>query len=62
MLFRSAGNVRQQILYNEIIAYERLGNYKEAKTKASEYLEEYTDEAMQKEYEFIKTRSREEVE
>lgn len=50
------GTVGQRILFNEVIIYEKLGNYKNAAELAAAYLEKYQDEDMEKEYEYIKTR------
>lgn len=50
------GTVGQRILFNEVIIYEKLGNYKNAYELAAAYLEKYQDEDMEKEYEYIKTR------
>ncbi len=55
----AAGSVKKQLLYNEVIICERLGDFETAKIKAKEYLEIYNDdENMKNEYEFIRTRSR----
>ena len=50
------GTVGQRILFNEVIIYEKLGNYKTAAELAAAYLEKYQDEDMEKEYEYINTR------
>ena len=47
-------------MYNRIIVYERLGDYKSAKELADQYLENYKNADITREYEFIKTRYREE--
>ncbi len=52
----AAGTVGQRILFNEVIIYEKLGNYKTAEELAAAYLEKYQDEDMENEYEYIKTR------
>lgn len=52
----AAGGVRQQLMFNQVVAYERTGDFKSAKEVAAEYLKSYTDEDMQKEFAFIKTR------
>ena len=52
----AAGGVRQQLMFNQVVAYERTGDFKSAKEVAAEYLKSYTDENMQKEFAFIKTR------
>ena len=49
--------VLKSLLEEEIVCYERLADYGSAKTKAEDYLDRYPgDAAMQKEYEFLKTR------
>lgn len=55
----AAGSVRKQMMFNEVIVYEKNADYDTAKAKAQAYLEEFQDEKMLQEYEFIKTRSRE---
>lgn len=47
----------QQLLFNEVVAYERFGDFKKAREKMERYVEEYPDdpEAL-REYEFLKTR------
>lgn len=48
---------RQELLFNEIVAYERKEDFETAKAKASEYVELYPgDEAGKKEYDFLITR------
>lgn len=54
----AAGGVRQRLLYNQVITYEHLGDYETAGSIATEYIKEYSDDLMQKEYEYIKTRNR----
>ena len=47
----------REMKYNEIICYEKLADWENARQKADEYLSEYPDdEAVQKEAEFLKTR------
>lgn len=47
----------REMKYNEIICYENLADWENARQKAKEYLSEYpADEAVQKEAEFLKTR------
>lgn len=47
----------REMKYNEIICYEKLADWENARQKAEEYLSEYPDdEAVQKEAEFLKTR------
>ena len=53
----AAGKIRQQLLFNRVVAYEHIGDYNTAKELASAYLDIYTDENMSKEYEYIKTRT-----
>ncbi len=52
----AAGYVGRRILFNEVIIYEKLGNYETAEELAKSYLEKYKDEDMMNEYEYIKTR------
>jgi tetratricopeptide (TPR) repeat protein len=54
--FRNAG-IQKILLRNEIIAYERLGNYQKSKEKIEEYISLYpNDEEALKEAAFIDTR------
>ena len=47
----------REMKYNEIICYERLADWENARQKANEYLSEYPDdEAVQREAEFLETR------
>ena len=47
----------QEMKYNEIICYEQLADWENARHKAEEYLSEYPDdEAVQREMDFLKTR------
>ena len=47
----------QELRFNEIVAYERLGDYITAKEKCSTYVLDYPgDEAGEREYQFLKTR------
>ena len=47
----------RQMRYNEIICYEQLADWENARQKAEEYLSEYPDdEAVQREMDFLKTR------
>lgn len=47
----------QSLTYNEIVAYEYLGQYKKAAVLLEGYLKNYPDdEAARREYEFLKTR------
>ena len=49
---------RQDLLFNEIVAYERKLDFSKAQEKAEEYLEVYPDdESVQKELAFLKTRT-----
>ena len=49
--------VLRSLLEEEIVCYEKLADYASAKAKAEDYLDKYPeDAAMQKEYEFLKTR------
>lgn len=52
----AAGGVRQQLMFNQVVAYEHIGDFSTAKDIATEYLKMYSDEEMQKEFTFIKTR------
>ncbi|MDE6635328.1 MAG: tetratricopeptide repeat protein [Lachnospiraceae bacterium] len=54
----AVGNIKQELLKNRIIAYEKLGKYKKAKQYAEEYISLYDDSDMLAEYEYIKTRYR----
>ncbi len=50
-------DMMQTLRFNEIITYERLGNYKQAASLMSGYLSAYPDdETAQREYIFLKTR------
>lgn len=47
----------QQLLFNEVVAYERFGDFKKAREKMERYVEEYPDDSEAlREYEFLKTR------
>ena len=47
----------QELRYNEIVCYEKLGNPIQAKTLMEAYIQDYpADAAAQKEYQFLKTR------
>lgn len=60
--FRSASNVEnngmsQTLEFNQIAAYEYVGNFKQAAVLMEEYLKKYPeDEAAKREYEFLKSR------
>ena len=48
---------KQELLFNEIVAYEKKLDFTTARVKAENYVALYpTDEAGQKEYTFLKTR------
>lgn len=48
---------RQELSYNRIVAYEKLGDFESAKKYMTEYLKAYPDdERAQREYEFLQTR------
>lgn len=48
---------KRDLLYNEIVVYERMQDFETAKQKASEFMQLYPDdEAGQKEYDFLSTR------
>lgn len=50
-------NGKQELLFNEIVAYEQQQDFQTAREKAEAYVEAYpSDEAGQKEYQFLKTR------
>lgn len=50
-------NGKQELLFNEIVAYEYMGDFDTAKEKAAAYAEAYpASEDGKKEYEFLKTR------
>mgnify|MGYP005802440131 FL=1 len=47
----------RELKYNEIICYEKLADWENAREKANEYLSEYPDdEAVRKEAELLETR------
>lgn len=49
--------VLRSLLEEEIVCYEKLADYTSAKAKAEDYLDKYPEDiAMQKEYEFLKSR------
>lgn len=51
------GAVRQDLLFNEIVAYEKLGQYSKAKELMQSYLASYPeDAAAQREQKFLETR------
>ncbi len=60
--FRSASNVEnngmdQTLMFNQIVAYEYTGDFKQAAVLMESYLKKYPeDEAALREYEFLKTR------
>lgn len=50
-------SVRQVLLFNEIVAYEHLGEFEKAATLMKEYLAIYPDDELaEREYEFLSTR------
>lgn len=50
-------SVMQQLLFNEIAACEKMGDFAKAKEKMESYLKKYPDDGdAQREYEFLKTR------
>ena len=50
-------DIIREMKYNEIICYEKLADWENAREKANEYLSEYPDdEAVRKEAEFLETR------
>lgn len=52
-----AGEVMKEMKFNVIAAYEKLGDWENAKTKLAEYTKEYPDdEQAAKEAEFLETR------
>lgn len=56
-LSMETGTAKQELLFNEIVVYEKLLDFTTAKIKAENYVNLYpTDEAGQKEYTFLKTR------
>ena len=49
--------IEQSLLFNQIVAYEHLADFKKAAVLMEEYLKKYPDdEAAQREYKFLKTR------
>lgn len=54
---RGEGALLRELLGNEIVVYERMGDFETAKLKMESYLEQYPeDERAQREYVFLKTR------
>ena len=50
-------DLKKEMQYNTIIAYEKLGDWESAKTKVKEYTEQYPDDAdAAKEAEFLESR------
>lgn len=50
-------NIQQTLAYNEIVAYEYLGDYQKATVLMKTYLQNYPDDTKaQREYEFLSTR------
>lgn len=50
-------STKRDLLYNEIVAYERKGDFATAKTVAAQFAELYPDdEEGKKEYDFLSTR------
>ena len=48
---------RRDLLYNEIVVYEKKHDFQTAKQKAEEFMQLYPDdEAGQREYDFLSTR------
>ena len=58
VLLESEGNELMQVLkFNEIVAYEYLGDFKQATVLMQKYISTYPDDAKaQREYEFLQTR------
>lgn len=54
---KDSAEMIREMRYNEVVCYEKLADWENAKQKASEYLTEYPeDTAMEKEAEFLETR------
>ena len=54
---KDSAEMIQEMRYNEVVCYEKLADWENAKQKASEYLIEYPeDTAMEREAEFLETR------
>lgn len=50
-------SVMQKLLFNEVVAYERTGDFKTARKKMESYVKKYPDDSeAQREHEFLKTR------
>ena len=53
----SFSEVLQEMLFNQIVCYENLGDWENAKTKIAEYIQVYPDDAdAQREAKFLETR------
>ena len=53
----SFSEVLQEMLFNQIVCYEKLGDWENAKTKIAEYIQVYPDDAdAQREAKFLETR------
>jgi len=55
----AGGNMKQELLRNRIVAYERTGDYDKALQYIEEYVEQYDDPDMLNELKFIQTRCKE---
>lgn len=54
---KDSSEMLQEMRYNEVVCYEKIADWENAKQKASEYLIEYPeDTAMEREAEFLETR------
>ena len=53
----SFSEVLQEMLFNQIVCYEKLGDWENAKTKIAEYIQVYPDDAdARREAKFLETR------
>ena len=53
----SFSEVLQEMRFNQIVCYEKLGDWENAKTKIAEYIQVYPDDAdAQREAKFLETR------
>lgn len=54
---KASAKVLQEMRFNQIVCYEKLGDWENAKTKIAEYIQVYPDDAdAQREAKFLETR------
>lgn len=54
---KASTKVLQEMRFNQIVCYEKLGDWENAKTKIAEYIQVYPDDAdAQREAKFLETR------